>query len=281
MSKIFTRPVVITLVIIGAITLGFIAYLIAAKIEADNKPKTPSTYVGDEISLSDENVQILYQYVTYGAEGVRNTKFVNNREVNINSFNNQEKLYYALMFAQVEDFEFTGELDSNKKKIYNIPDSKILGYMKLFFGPSVTYQPEAKFNYPFTFYINNMNVGTMTHNSERGGYDTIFASNQDISKKGIEPVYGQLISALRKPDGKVVLQERVVYTELRTDNGSYAVDVFKDPEKTNKLGSVGVSEDQLKDTVINLSNYASTAIVEYTFGLNGQQLYFESSRIII
>ena len=270
------------MVIIGAILLGFIAYLIAAKIEANNKPTTPSTYVGDEIPLNDENVQILYQYVTYGAEGTRNTKFVNNREVNLDSFNNQEKLYYALMFAQVEDFEFTGEYDSNKKKIYTIPNHKINEYMRLFFGPNVTYQPESKFSYPFTFFINNMNVGTMTYNNERNGYDTIFASNKDIGKKGIDSVYGELVSALRKPDGKVVLQERVVYTELRTNNGGYAIDVFKDPEKTNKLGSLDVSEAQLTDNnVINLSNYASTAIVEYTFGLNGQQLFFESSRIIV
>ena len=173
------------------------------------------------------------------------------------------------------------EIEDIKKKIYTISDSKINNYMKLFFGPNVTYQPENSFNYPFTFYINNMNVGTMTYNSDMGGYDTIFASNKDISGKGIQPVYGQLISALRKPDGKVILQERVVYTELRTNNGSYALDIFKDPEKTNKLGSIDVNGDQLNDTDINLSNYASTAIVEYTFGVNGQQLYFESSRIII
>ena len=44
------------------------------------------------IDLNDENVKILYQYVTYGTKGLRNDKFVNEDKVIIDSFSNEEKL---------------------------------------------------------------------------------------------------------------------------------------------------------------------------------------------
>ena len=79
-----------------------------------------------------------------------------------------------------------------------------------------------------------------------------------------------------------MLQERVVYTELRTDNGGYAVDIYRDPEKKDKIESKGnLTEETLKQVYIDISDYKTTAIVEYTFGLNGQTLYFDSSRIIL
>ena len=251
----------------------------------DNYNQNPNdTFIGEQISLSDENVKILYQYVTYGSEGIRNPKLVNSRQVTIDSFTDAEKLYYALQFAQPEDFEFTGEYDANKKKLYVLPMFKLTDYLKRFFGPAVKFQGVSEYTYTFSFTINKTNVGTMKYNDERSGYDTVFDSYVDIEekKKNISPVYGQLISALRKADGSVVLQERIVYTDLKTENGGLSIDIYKDPEKTTKLGTMeNVDPNNINESIINLSNYASTAIAEYTFGINGQQLYFQSSRIIL
>ena len=250
------------------------------------KKKTPVAVedLGEQLSLGDENVKILYQYVTRGVGESRIMKFVTEADVDMNSFSNQEKLEYALQFADADDFSYTGELNEKKQKIYTISNKKIKEYMVLYFGPDVKYTPEAEITYPFLFYINKKNEGTLTYNQSSDGYDAIFASEYDFDqhKNLIEPAYGQLVSALKQPDGSFILQERVVYTELRTENGGYAIDIYKDPGKTEKLDTkTGFNEESLKQFKVNFSDYSSTALVEYTFGLNDRTLYFLRSRIIL
>lgn len=277
------KKVAIIIVIIGAIVLGLIVYKVVYNAMEEKNPEIRD-YIGDPISVEDENIKILYDYVTYGADGVRNTKFVMNRSVDLTSFSNKELIYYALQFAQVEDFEFSGEYDNARRKIYFIPDSKIEQYMRYYFGVSVKYTPESSLEYPFTFSINKQNVGTMTYDSNNKGYDTVFKSRIDVAAKAkeVQPVYGKLINALRKTDGSIVLQERVVYTVLRTDNGNYAVNIYKDPEHTQLLDTKsGLSQNNLSTFTVDPTTYPATAIVEYTFGWNGQTCFFQSSRIIL
>ena len=174
------KKVAIIIVIVGAIILGLVVYSVVYKIMDKNNPEIRD-YIGDPISVEDENVKILYDYVTYGADGMRNTKFVLNRNVDLASFSNKELIYYSLQFAQAEDFEFTGEYDNSRHKIYFISDSKIQQYMRYYFGATVTFTPEASLEYPFTFSINKQNVGTMTHDSTNAGYDTVFTKRIDTS----------------------------------------------------------------------------------------------------
>lgn len=274
-------PVII--IIVASLALGVTTYVISDLLINNKKTEEKDEVIGNQIDLKDENVQILYQYVTYGLNGKRIDKFVNNRSVTLDSFSDEEKISYALQFVQVEDFEFTGEVDSEKRKIYTLANNKIYNYMKLFFGPNVKYQSVPSISYPFTFQINKMNVGTMKYNSERDGYDTVFASYKELGRDGsLDPAYGQLISAIKRPDGSIVLQERIVYTELRTDNGGYAVNIYKDPEKTILIDTkTGITDSTLSSISIDVSAYQSTAIVEYVFGVYNMQCYFESSRIIL
>ena len=276
------RVVTIIIIIVVSIILGLITYAICSALIGKKAPPVNETFIGEQIDLQDENVQILYKYVTYGADGKRNLKFVKEPSVTINNFSDEEKLYYALQFAQVEDFEFTGEMTQDKYKIYVLPNTKLDLYMKLFFGPNVSYRPVEKMTYPFTFQINKMNVGTMTYSSTRNGYDTIFAAHQDNSEaSGIDAVYGELASAIRRADGGIVLQEKVVYTDLKTDGTGYAMDVYKDSAKTQLLETItGITEANLTSPQITLSKYPQTTIVEYSFSLNGTTVSFESSRII-
>ena len=279
--KRIPKVFVILFVILLSITIGFVVYKITDKIINKDKPVSKTEFIGESIPLSDENVQILYDYVTYGTDGRRNTKFVTNRSVDLSSFTLKEKYYYAFQFVQVDDFEFTGEVDEQNNKIYVLSNNIIKKYMRLYFGDKVTFEPEEYMEYPFSFTINKMNVGKMTYNVERNGYDTIFDSYEDIENKP-ETVYGQLISALRQPDGFIVLQERVVYTETKNDNAIWTLNVYKDPEHTVLLDAIGnLSESDLIDYKIDFKKYSSTAIVEYTFGWNGQMCYFSNSRIIL
>ncbi len=278
------RIIIIVGIILFSLLLGVIVYFAVNGLIGKKEPPVNQEFIGEQIALDDENVQILYEYVTVTAEGRRNTKFAENKEVALTNFTEKEKLYYSLQFVRSEDIEFTGEYDHNKRKIYTLPVKKVNEYVKVFFGPNAIYSPESAMTYPFNFSVNKMNVGQMKYNSDRDGYDIVFDSRliAEEQPKAIESVYGKLISALRQPDGSVVLQERVVYTVLRTENGTYSIDIYKDPEKTIKLDTkTNITDADIPQLNIDPSIYQSTAIVEYTFGLNGSTCYFNSSRIIM
>ena len=108
-----TAIVVITVV---SILLGLMVFFISNAIFG-NKNSSKNQPTNSVVELSDENVQILYNYVTYGVRNTRNDKFIKTHNVSLSSFTNQEKFYYALQFAQVEDFVATGEVNDQNQKV--------------------------------------------------------------------------------------------------------------------------------------------------------------------
>ena len=135
-------PIIIIAVV--AIICGIVVFLVSNTLFGKKEIK-PDPIKSVELSLQEENVKILYEYVTYGAGEERSEKFLKEKNVNISSFTNQEKFYFALQFAQVEDFEKTDRLDESKHKIYFIPSNIIQEYMERFFGPSITYTTNNEF----------------------------------------------------------------------------------------------------------------------------------------
>ena len=188
------RKKAIIIVIIVSILIGLTTFIVSNMIFNKEEPPKEVDY---SVDVNDENVKILYQYVTYGTKGVRNDKFLKEDKVVLDSFTNEEKFFYALQFAQVEDFEYTGEVNDNKMKIYLMPENKLKKYMKLFFGPNVKYNSDITIAYPFTFRINGMNVGEMKYSDTKGGYETTFTAFQDdIKKEDItKNVKGELVKA--------------------------------------------------------------------------------------
>ena len=65
----------IIIIIVLAIIIGLIVFFISNAIFGEKKPKE-ETPVSTQLSITDENVQILYQYLTYGIKGERNNKFI-------------------------------------------------------------------------------------------------------------------------------------------------------------------------------------------------------------
>ena len=204
--------------IIIALASGIIVFLISnaifGKKEVVEKPEESVP-----INLSDENVKILYNYVTYGTKGKRNDKFLSENKVDLSSFENQEKFYYALQFAQVEDFIPTEKKDQQGRKIYNIPSSKIRTYMQRFFGGMVTYSNDVVITYTFSFQINGQNVGIMTYSEEYDGFDTVFdgIEEQETSSNLVEPYYAELTGAFKEPDGSYRLEEKVIFTDIQKE----------------------------------------------------------------
>ena len=131
------RKIAIIIVVIVSILIGLTTFIVSNLIFNREQPPEVIDY---SVDLKNENVQILYQYVTYGTKGLRNDKFAKEDKVVLDNFSNEEKFYYALQFDQVDDFEFTGEINAEKNKVYLITDRKIKKYMQLFFGPNVKYK---------------------------------------------------------------------------------------------------------------------------------------------
>lgn len=276
------KKIPMAVVIVASLIIGLTVFFISNAIFGSNdKENTPPTSIN--VPLTDENVKILYDYVTYGIRGTRNDKFIKEQNVTMTSFNNYEKFYYALQFAQVEDFVNTGKLTEQNQKIYNISSAKIKRYMQLFFGNQVTYSTSSQVTYPFSFRINNQNVGTLTYSVERDGFDTVFTGLEEdiVSTNLVEPYYTELTKAKKNSDGSLELTEKIIYTETNKRDNFYDINIYKDYQKTMLLEQkTNITEEMLKQNPINIKDYSEkAATITYKFGLNSTNYYFESSTI--
>ena len=274
------------LIIIIAVALvsGLVVFFITNALFGKKEPPKEEAPKAQVLSLTEDNVQILYNYVTYGVKNTRGDKFLKEKNVTLDSFTNEEKFYYALQFADVEDFEATGKLNENNKKTYLISNSKIRSYMQRFFGTTVTYTTDDVIKYPFSFRINGQNVGIMTYSEVDEGFITVFDGyEQDEESTGlIEPYYTSLVKAVKELDGSYTLVEKVIYTKVeKQDDNTYNISIYKDYENTQLLETkTNVSEDDLKDEVISIEKYKDNAsTITYRFKLSGNILCFNSSTI--
>ena len=271
-------PIVIIVVI--ALVCGLTVFFITNALFGKKEVK-PEPIVETPLLLTDENVEILYDYVTYGTNGERNDKFIKEPKVTLDSFSNQEKFYYALQFAQVEDFNETGKTDEKNHKIYNISDAKIRNYMQRFFGGGVTYNNSITLTYPFSFSINGQNVGIMTPSKE-GGLDTVFDGIEKPKEEElVKPFYAGLVAAYKEVDGTYRLEEKIIYTRVEKKDEGYTIYLYKDYGQTQLIETkLNQTEEMLKESPIDIKNYKDKgSTIKYHFGLFNNMLYFESSTI--
>lgn len=283
-GKSHSNLIPIIIIVVISLVCGLTVFLITNAIFGKKEPPKEDPIVETPLNLSDENVEILYDYVTYGTTGERNDKFIKEPKVTLDSFSNQEKYYYALQFAQVEDFEPTGKIDeTSQRKIYNISDVKIRNYMQRFFGGSVSYNNNVTLTYPFSFSINGQNVGIMTPNTTNGGLDTIF-DGQELPKESAElvkPFYADLVAAYKEADGTYRLEEKIIYTRAEKKEDGYTIYLYRDYGQTQLIETkLNQTEEMLKTNPIDIKNYKEKgATIKYHFGLFNNMLYFESSTI--
>lgn len=276
-KKKIAKIVLIVMVII----IGILTYFIVNSVVEKNNKNEVNEPEDQVLSIDNDNVSILYQYVTYENDGTIYDKFVSNKEVTLNDFKTEEKYYYALQFVQVEDFSSTGEKDTNNNKIYFISNRKIKEYMSLFFGPNVTYSTNMKIVYSFSFKINGMNIGTMTYNEEEDGFYTIFDSKSEIKEQDTAlPFYTEIDSAVMKPDGRIVIKEKVLYSKVVSVGDKYKIDLYKDPDFGILVQNINdIEKSDLAKYRIDIDKMNNTGFIEYTFALdNENKYYFESSK---
>ena len=272
----------IIIVIIISILCGLIVFLISNALFGKKEIK-PKPLVDTPLSLKEENVEILYQYVTYGTRNQRNDKFVRESKVTIDSFSNNEKFYYALQFAQMEDFVETGRVDENNHPIYSISASRIKDYMKRFFGSNVTYSTGSIITYPFSFKIDGQNVATMKLSNTGDEFDVVFNGVENAIKNEdvVEPYYTELSKATKKADGSYELEEKVIYTKIEKDGERYIIYIYKDYERTMLIETKpNQTKEMLEENPIDIDDYEEKAsTITYKFKVDGTMLYFDSSSI--
>ena len=273
----------IIIVVIVSILVGLLVFFTSNSLFGGKKTKeeVPSE---EKLSLNETNVEILYSYVTYGVKNTRAEKFIKEDKVTLSSFTNEEKFYYALQFADVEDFVPTGEVNEKNQKTYLIKDYKIKNYMQRFFGKDVEYDNDEQIKYPFSFRINGQNVGIMNYSEEYKGYITVFDGyEKDVEDTNIiEPYYATLSAAYKENDGTYRLEEKIIYTELeKSDDNTYSLSIYRDYDHKMLLEKKSaLTEDDLKDKRIDIKDYQNHAsTITYKFALNGNILYFDSSSI--
>ena len=281
-SKLKTIIIVVFAIIVFLVVFLALNSLLNPKTKT--KPTNTQVITSEKKPLTERNVKILYNYVTYNANGgVRYDIFVKNKKVTIDTFTEDEKYYYALQYAQVEDFEYTGNKDENGNKIYSISERKIKKYMEYFFGKGVKYSTDITIKYPFSFSINDKNVGIITYNKETSSYDTIFQMDNDTKEEYIvDPYMGKLVEAYKEPDGGYRLVEKVIYVYVKEQSdGKYEVTISKDYEHKSIIeSSIDQTEEDLKK--IKVDKYIDkAATITYNFKIKepSNVLYFYSSEI--
>lgn len=266
----------IVIVSIIAIICGISVFVISNALFGK---KTPTTTPPKNVSvnLKDDNVSILYDYVTYGVNNTRGDKFVKEKNVTLDSFNNEERFYYALQFCQVEDFTDSKQVNSAGQPIYKLPVTTVKKYMQRFFGNKVTFSTNSVITYTFNFKINEKNVGVLTYNAADDSYDTVFTElKEEVPVNVVEPYYTKLVKATRMgKDNSLELEEKVIYTVSQENNGVYTIGIYKDYEHTILLETKqNLTAEQLKENPIKIDNYLTkAATVKYMFKLNKVAYY--------
>lgn len=274
-KKSLIAPIII--VVLLSLAIGLIIFYITNPI-FNEEPEGPFV---QELQLTDNNVRILYKYVSYSVDGTRNDVFVMNNSVTKENMPSKDKLYYALQFASPEDFVSTGKRDDDNNQIFNISDKKIDEYMERFFGNSITYSKVKKMDYTLNFSDDHKYVGTLTYSNENKGYDTVLhkVEEDEEEKEYVKPFYGKLVKAQLFEDQTLELQEKVIYTKVKEKNDLYTIEVYGDVHYHKLIETrSNLTESQVKKSVYNMNEYLNEAsTVTYTFKPEDGKYYFYSS----
>lgn len=273
-------PIIIVIVI--AIAIGLTVFFISNAILNPSKKDAEQTTT-TKLDLKDDNVEILYSYMTYGTNNARYQKFIKEQNVTADSFSNYDKFYYALMFVEASDLVDTNKTDASGNKIYNIPESKIKTYMKRFFGPNINYSTATEITYTFNFSSNGKNIAIITYDATTQCFNIVFtATSQQEASHVVEPYYSKLTDAYQTSDGTLTLKEKIIYTDTQANaDGTYNIIIYKDYNHTEQIDiKQNYSQELLKTNPISIDDYSNKAsTITYTFKTYNNTYYFDSSII--
>lgn len=274
----------IIIVIVVSLVVGISVFALSNSLFG-KKTKTVEQPVQEEsLKVDSKEVKQLYGMVTYGMNGTRAMKYLKEKSVKLENFTNYEKFYYALSFAEKENFSKTDQLDpTTQLPIYALSNSMMKKYMKLYFGDQVKYSTDSSISYSFSFDMDQYNSGTLAYDVDRDGYVIVFhekvASSTDQGV--IQPYYTKLEEAVRNSDGEIILKEKVIYvTSTQNSDGTYSCKIYRDYNKTMLIEEkTGITEAMLAENPIDVSQYKDNAnTITYTFkeNYNGDYYFYSS-----
>ncbi len=281
-----SKKTAIIIVAVVAIVFGLLVFFISNAIFGKRDDDTPA--VDTQVKLTDENVQILYKYVAYKNNGYDNDLFVRENSVTSSTFTDQDKLYYALQFVEPEELLYSGEKNDKKQKIYIISVSRIRDHLQRFFGEDISFSPVDEITYKFSFTINDLGVATLTYSEEEQAYKVVFNKEKELTEEEqekalVKKVYTELSSATKKPDGTLILNEKVIYTDLGKENNTFRIDIYKDYKHSTKIETKqNITKEDLTANPFSITDYLDkAATISYTFKVNqlNNSYYFDNSTI--
>ena len=270
---------IIILIVIGiSIVFGLLVFLVSNAIFGGHEDDTP---VDTQVALTDETVQVLYKSVAYRDYG--NDLFLRENNVTIDTFKDEDKLYYALQFVQPEELTYSEKMTDQKQKIYDLSISKIRKYLPTFFGNDINFTPIEELTYKFDFTINDLGVAKLTYNDEEEVYKVVFEKEEDNEEELVKPYYTELSSATKKADGTLILNEKVIYASSTKESDTYKINIYKDYQHTTLIEArQDVTKDDLNSNPISIEKYKDrAATITYTFKVKelNKNYYFAGSSI--
>jgi hypothetical protein len=281
-----SKKTAIIIVTVVAIVFGLLVFFISNAIFGKRDDDKPA--VDTQVKLTNENVQILYKYVAYKNNGYDNDLFVRENSVTSSTFTDQDKLYYALQFVEPEELLYSGEKNDKKQKIYIISVSRIRDHLQRFFGEDISFSPVDEITYKFSFTINDLGVATLTYSEEEQAYKVVFNKEKELTEEEqekalVKKVYTELSSATKKPDGTLILNEKVIYTDLGKENNTFRIDIYKDYKHSTKIETKqNITKEDLTANPFSITDYLDkAATISYTFKVNqlNNSYYFDNSTI--
>ena len=266
--KVLSDRTKIIIIIVVAFIAGLSVFLITNALfgKKEIKPEKP-TITKTSLTISDQDVVDSYKMLTYGAGGVRDKKYISGIDIDSNSFGNAEKYYFALQYAAKVDFTETDRTDAKGFKIYTLPESYMDIYMQRYFGPDVSYTKDGEISNTFKFRIDGKDTGIIKYNSSNAEYEVSLSElRQAPEKKLVDDVYYYLDDAYSYSDGRLVLEEKVLFTKtVENQNGTIDIYLYSDFERQNSIGTInGVKKDEeassvttTDDTVMSADKYAN------------------------
>ena len=272
---------IIILIVIGiSIVFGLLVFLVSNAIFGGHDDDTP---VDTQVNIDDETVKILYKTVAH-KEDYGNDLFLRENNVTIDTFKDEDKLYYALQFVQPEELTYSEQMTDNKQKIYDLSLSRIRNYLPTFFGKDVSFTPVEELTYKFDFTINDLGIAKLTYNDEEEVYKVVFESLDEAKEAElVKPYYTELSSATKKADGTLILNEKVIYASSTKESDTYKINIYKDYQHTTLIEArQDVTKDDLNSNPISIEKYKDrAATITYTFKVKelNKNYYFAGSSI--
>lgn len=270
-TKKFTNMVIIG----AAILCGIIVFITVYIVFNPRKPKE----VNKKLSIESKEVQQLYSMVTYGMTGVRYEKYIKEPVVELEDFTNYDKYYYALSYANINDFQ-EGETSSQNVKNYTLSADKIDQFMRNYFGDEVTYDRKTTINYSFPKIENSNNKGTLMYDSNTKKYNIVFTSKVNKIQQSLsaKKYFSELVSATQVTEDEIELKEYIIYSKCSENQSkTFSCVLYKDYENSIKITE---RPSVSYETVINFEEYPKHSTIIYRFKKNSEGNYsFKSSKI--